>query len=144
MAARSRFGNLDDEEQEKILRNAGEEFADKGYAEASLNAIIEKAGISKGFETGAAASSALRTGRKSIRIASPLLGEFWDEILAMGGATWMLARVKMRAEGVVPWHLDLGEVRLPRATAGLEWFGASWTAAYGDQFTSPAYLRGES
>lgn len=48
MAARSRFDNLDDDEQEKILRNAGEEFADNGYAQASLNAIIEKAGISKG------------------------------------------------------------------------------------------------
>jgi AcrR family transcriptional regulator len=48
MAARSRFDNLDDEEQKNILRNAGEEFADNGYAQASLNAIIEKAGISKG------------------------------------------------------------------------------------------------
>jgi AcrR family transcriptional regulator len=48
MAARSRFDNLDTDEQEKILRNAGEEFADNGYAQASLNAIIEKAGISKG------------------------------------------------------------------------------------------------
>ncbi len=86
-------------------------------------------------------------------------GKFWDELLAMGGATWVLERVKLRAEGVVPWHLDRGEVQLPRATAGLEWFGASWTAGaeyhfsglgatrpaeYGDQFTSPAYLRGES
>ncbi|MFB6262389.1 MAG: TetR/AcrR family transcriptional regulator [Bradymonadaceae bacterium] len=46
--ARSRFDNLNEEEQETILREAGEEFADKGYESASLNAIIEKAGISKG------------------------------------------------------------------------------------------------
>jgi hypothetical protein len=86
-------------------------------------------------------------------------GKFWDELLAMGGATWVLDRIKLRAEGVVPWHLGLDEVQLPRATAGLEWFGTSWTAGaeyhfnglgaaqpeeYGEQFTSPAYLRGES
>lgn len=46
--ARSRFDNLEEEKQEKILSEAGEEFAAKGYAEASLNAIIERAGISKG------------------------------------------------------------------------------------------------
>lgn len=46
--ARSRFDNLDDDAQESLLREAGEEFADKGYESASLNAIIEKAGISKG------------------------------------------------------------------------------------------------
>lgn len=46
--ARSRFDNLDEEDQEEILREAGEEFADNGYESASLNAIIERAGISKG------------------------------------------------------------------------------------------------
>ncbi|MFB6351373.1 MAG: TetR/AcrR family transcriptional regulator, partial [Bradymonadaceae bacterium] len=39
---------LYDEKQDEIIREAGEEFADKGYERASLNAIIEKAGISKG------------------------------------------------------------------------------------------------
>lgn len=48
MAARSRFENLDDETREEILREAGEEFAEKGYESASLNEIIERAGISKG------------------------------------------------------------------------------------------------
>lgn len=46
--ARSRFENLDEQKRERILREAGEEFAEKGYAQASLNAIIERAGISKG------------------------------------------------------------------------------------------------
>lgn len=46
--ARSRFDNLEQEKQAEILREAGEEFADNGYAQASLNAIIERAGISKG------------------------------------------------------------------------------------------------
>ena len=46
--ARSRFDNLEDEKQDEIIRTAGEEFADNGYERASLNAIIEQAGISKG------------------------------------------------------------------------------------------------
>lgn len=46
--AQSRFDNLDEEKQDEIIREAGEEFADKGYERASLNKIIEKAGISKG------------------------------------------------------------------------------------------------
>ena len=46
--ARSRFDNLEEEKQEEIIREAGEEFAENGYERASLNAIIEKAGISKG------------------------------------------------------------------------------------------------
>ena len=46
--ARSRFDNLEEEKQEEIIREAGEEFAQQGYERASLNAIIEKAGISKG------------------------------------------------------------------------------------------------
>lgn len=48
MAARSRFEHLDEDKQEKILREAGDEFAEKGYEGASLNEIIERAGISKG------------------------------------------------------------------------------------------------
>jgi AcrR family transcriptional regulator len=46
--ARSRFDKLDDDERAEILREAGETFAENGYGEASLNAIIERAGISKG------------------------------------------------------------------------------------------------
>ncbi len=86
-------------------------------------------------------------------------GKFWDEILAMVGASYVFDRMKLRAEAVVPWHLDLEQLRLPRATAGLEMYGAEWTlggeyhfnglgaerpAEYADQFASPEYLRGES
>ncbi len=46
--ARARFENLDPERQEAILAAAGDEFAANGYGGASLNRIIEAAGISKG------------------------------------------------------------------------------------------------
>lgn len=46
--ARARFDNLEPVRQEAILAAAGEEFATHGYGGASLNRIIEAAGISKG------------------------------------------------------------------------------------------------
>ena len=46
--ATSRFKNLDPEKQAKILDAAADEFAEKGYETASINQIIEQAGISKG------------------------------------------------------------------------------------------------
>jgi AcrR family transcriptional regulator len=45
---RPRFHKLPAEQQEAILRAALEEFASHGFNEASLNRIIEEAGISKG------------------------------------------------------------------------------------------------
>ena len=46
--ARARFDNLEPERQEAILAAAADEFAAHGYSGASLNRIIEAAGISKG------------------------------------------------------------------------------------------------
>lgn len=46
--ATSRFENLDPEKQEQILDAAADEFAAKGFESASINQIIQKAGISKG------------------------------------------------------------------------------------------------
>lgn len=46
--ARPRFENLKPERQERILAAAGEEFAERGYAGASVNRILESAGLSKG------------------------------------------------------------------------------------------------
>ncbi|MEJ2502783.1 MAG: helix-turn-helix domain containing protein, partial [Gemmatimonadota bacterium] len=46
--ARTRFDNLEPERQESILAAAADEFATNGYAAASLNRIIDAAGISKG------------------------------------------------------------------------------------------------
>jgi AcrR family transcriptional regulator len=45
---RPRFEKLDVEKRARILETAGKEFAAHGYEEASLNHILQEAGISKG------------------------------------------------------------------------------------------------
>ncbi|MFB6262394.1 MAG: hypothetical protein ABEL76_02030 [Bradymonadaceae bacterium] len=86
-------------------------------------------------------------------------GKFWNEILAMGGVSVVLERIKLRAEAVGPWKLEEREVALPRATAGIEWFGTDFTlgseyhfnglgaaspSGYAAQLSSESYARGES
>ena len=44
----ARFSNLDEPRRQAILDAAAEEFAERGFAHASYNRIIERAGISKG------------------------------------------------------------------------------------------------
>ncbi len=46
--ALSRFHKLDDDKQRAILAAAAAEFGERGFAEASFNRVIERAGISKG------------------------------------------------------------------------------------------------
>lgn len=43
------FNKLDQGKQERIIRAALQEFAEKGYKHASTNAIVKNAGISKGM-----------------------------------------------------------------------------------------------
>jgi len=45
---RPRFARLSDEKRERILEAAAKEFAVHGYADASLNKMLDDAGISKG------------------------------------------------------------------------------------------------
>jgi AcrR family transcriptional regulator len=45
---RPRFYKLPEEKRERILDNAAKEFAAHGYSNASLNQILENAGVSKG------------------------------------------------------------------------------------------------
>jgi AcrR family transcriptional regulator len=46
--ATKRFQNLGSEKQEKLLAAAADEFATHGYAAASMNRVVERAGSSKG------------------------------------------------------------------------------------------------
>ncbi|MFH1033912.1 MAG: TetR family transcriptional regulator [Pseudomonadota bacterium] len=48
MTTSSTFRNLTTHKQERILDEALSEFADKGYARASLNVLVARLGISKG------------------------------------------------------------------------------------------------
>ncbi|MBS4212484.1 TetR/AcrR family transcriptional regulator [Neobacillus rhizophilus] len=45
----SKFLNLDQEKQDRIINAAIKEFAQKGYDKASTNEIVKEAGISKGL-----------------------------------------------------------------------------------------------
>ncbi|MBT2755514.1 TetR/AcrR family transcriptional regulator [Mesobacillus foraminis] len=45
----SKFLSLNQDKQERILNAAAQEFAQKGYANASTNEIVKAAGISKGL-----------------------------------------------------------------------------------------------
>ncbi|MEZ5998344.1 MAG: TetR/AcrR family transcriptional regulator [Hyphomonas sp.] len=45
--SRSRFENLDPDKQQRLIDSAAHEFAAKGYEGASLNRILEEAGMSK-------------------------------------------------------------------------------------------------
>ena len=45
--SRSRFENLEPDKQQRLIDSAAEEFAAKGYDAASLNRILELAGMSK-------------------------------------------------------------------------------------------------
>ncbi len=48
MATSNTFHNLPSDKQERILDGALSEFADKGYARASLNSLVARLGIAKG------------------------------------------------------------------------------------------------
>lgn len=45
---RERFDNLDPDKQERLFEAAADEFSDHGFEGASLNRIIDRAGMSKG------------------------------------------------------------------------------------------------
>jgi AcrR family transcriptional regulator len=94
--ARTRFDNLEPEKQEAILRAAGEEFAEHGFASASINRIIERSGMSKGsvyyyFEDKADLFATVlerstqrivdEIGWLSLEVLRP--DEFWDAILLL-------------------------------------------------------------
>lgn len=86
-------------------------------------------------------------------------GKFWEELMALAGASVVVGKTKMRAEAVLPWDLEDSELQLPRATAGVEYFspsvvfgaeyhfngtGAAQAEDYVEQAGSEEFLRGES
>jgi hypothetical protein len=51
-------------------------------------------------------------------------GKFWNELIAMGGFTYVLDRMKLRLEGALPYDLDAHEWTKLRATVGADWLSA--------------------
>jgi hypothetical protein len=86
-------------------------------------------------------------------------GKFWNQLMALGGITYVLDRMKVRAEAAVPYDLDLDEWERLRVTAGVDWLsarlsltaeyhlngiGADDPAGYLAALTDPRLRRGES
>jgi AcrR family transcriptional regulator len=90
---RPRFDKLPAEKRERILEAAAKEFAAHGYDGASLNQILDEAGISKGaayyyFDDKADiyATTVLHYSQELMSVADPprfSAATFWDELTAI-------------------------------------------------------------
>jgi AcrR family transcriptional regulator len=122
--AHPRFDNLDDDKKERIIEAAGEEFADKGFDGASINAIIAQAGISKGslyyyFEdkTDLFATVMTHASERVLKVTKTLTFDhltaenFWSSLEAMTEQGMAYAVKK-------PWFMRLSRTFFERYQAG--------------------------
>ena len=138
--AKNRFDNLEAEKQEAILRAAGEEFTQKGFAGASINQIIKASGMSKGsvyyyFEDKADLFATTlehsiqrfldEIGWFSLEVLGP--DEFWDALLELTRRSVAWAR---REEWWVRLALAFHKLEMEpgteAATGRLMEFGRDW------------------
>jgi len=100
MCARRRFDRLDSEKKDQIIEAAAEEFGRHGFDAASINKIIERAGISKGAAYyyfndksdlyATVLQTAMKRYERSISGETPFGPElleadtFWDQFVDMG------------------------------------------------------------
>jgi len=86
-------------------------------------------------------------------------GKFWNQLMLLGGIAYVLDVSTLRAEAVLPWDLDDGELGRPRVTLGVDRLsqrlrltaeyhhngtGVTEPAAYLAQLASPHLARGET
>ena len=85
-------------------------------------------------------------------------GKLWREVMAMGGVAVLLEETKLRAEAVLPWALDAGELLDPRITVGVDWFRSTFALTgeyhyngigsppgrYRETLRDPRFERGET
>jgi hypothetical protein len=86
-------------------------------------------------------------------------GKFWNEAMILGGIAAPMGSWKLRAEGILPYDLDVKELDLPRVTLGVDrlggeflisgeyhfnGIGASSVGEYGEILDDERYARGES
>lgn len=138
--ARARFDRLDAERQEAILSVAAQEFAENGYAQASVNRIIEAAGMSKGslyyyFEDKADLFSTVleRAVNRLLEAAgwfdleSTTAEDFWDTVLQI---THRAMQIADRDEWWVrlgrAYHRFMDEAEDQEAVRRLVDFGRNW------------------
>jgi hypothetical protein len=51
-------------------------------------------------------------------------GKFWNEAMVLGGITYVLDRMKVRAEAALPYDLDADAWQRLRATVGVDWLSS--------------------
>jgi hypothetical protein len=56
------------------------------------------------------------------------VGRVWEEAMILGGATWLFDTWKLRVEGALARDQDAGRWLDPRATVGVDWLGARFSA----------------
>jgi hypothetical protein len=83
-----------------------------------LDAVVADRGSSRNLSAGVRASL-------SLSWADLIVGggKFWREAMALAGISAPVGSYKIRAEGALPYDLDLDDFRLPRLTLGLDWLG---------------------
>lgn len=119
-----------------------------------LDALVADRGAVGGWSAGLRATRTMPFGDAFV-----FGGKFWNEAIAGGGATWLLDRVKLRAEAVFPRDLDEDAFLRPRATVGVDYVasslaltgeyhynggGAEHPAGYLARLSDPVVRRGES
>ncbi|MCA9515677.1 MAG: TetR/AcrR family transcriptional regulator [Myxococcales bacterium] len=112
---RPRFDKLPPEKRRAILDAAGEELATHGFDKASLNAIIARAGVSKGafyyyfddkvdlFATVLEDLDATYAWSDALRAEGVTKDNFWDRMRELTERTFADARER-------PWLMDVGKV----------------------------------
>jgi len=85
-----------------------------------LDAVIADRGSSRNFSAGLRASLSLPWA--DLYAGG---GKFWREAIGLIGISAPMGSYKLRAEGALPYDLDVEDFRLPRVTAGVDWLGGS-------------------
>lgn len=78
-----------------------------------LDAVVAARGRTEDWSAGARLTASLASAD-----VYGALGKFWNEVIAVAGATWLGERDRLRLEVALPWDLDDDELDLPRVTVG--------------------------
>lgn len=83
-----------------------------------LDAVVADRGSSEDLSAGIRASLSLSWADLYLGA-----GKFWNQAMGLAGVSAPVGSWKVRAEGVLPYDLDVDEADLPRATLGVDWLG---------------------
>ncbi len=123
-------------------------------AGVELDAVMADRGVAKDLSAGLRATVGLPTADVYAGF-----GKFWNELIGMGGVSFLLDQTKLRFEGALPYDMDAHGMERPRVTLGVDWLsgkvqltgelhyngaGARNASGYVVQLQGPRFARGES